>query len=103
MIFSQSLLVFQFHSFSFGKSSSVIGDYLGVILDNLGIIWDHLGITRDHLGVIWDHLGIICDHLGDTWCHLEVILVDSDSQSKFLSESVSQSVSHIARSIAPPL
>ena len=30
------------------------------------------------------------DHVGVIWDHLEVILVDSDSQSKFLNESVSE-------------
>ena len=42
----------------------------------------------DHLGIIYNHLLIIWDHLGVIWDHLVVILVDSDSQSKFLIESV---------------
>ena len=41
---------------------------------------------RESSETIRDHLGIIWDHLGDTWCHLVVILVDSDRQSKFLSQ-----------------
>ena len=40
------------------------------------------------------------DLVGVIWDHLEVILVDSDSQSKFLNKSVSE----IGRSTrAPPL
>ena len=70
---------------------------LGISWDHFRVIWDTLGVIWDHLGMIWDHLGMIWDHLGDTWCHLVVILVDSDRQSKFLSESVSQSVSQAGR------
>ena len=73
----------------------------------MGIIWDNFGIIWNHFGVIWYHLGIIWNHLGDTWCHLVVIPVDSDSQSNFLSnqgsQSVSQWVSEIAKSRARPL
>ena len=69
---------------------------LGISWDHW-VIWDTLGVIWDHLGIIWDHLGIIWDHLGDTWCHLVVILVDSDRQSKFLSEWVSRSVSQSGR------
>ena len=43
--------------------------------------------------MICDLLGMIWDHLGDTWYHLVVILVDSDSKRKFLSEPVIEPVS----------
>ena len=76
----------------FGSHFEQIGSHLGPFESCLGVIWDHKG-------VIWDCLGQFGNHLGDTWRHLVVILVESDSQSKFLSESVSD----IARSRAPPL
>ena len=75
----------------FGSHFEPIESHLGPLESCLGVIWDQKR-------VIWDCLGQFGNHLGDTWCHLEVILVDSDSQSKFLSESVSQLVSEIARS-----
>ena len=88
----------------------IICDHLrviGTIWELFGIIWYPLGIVWDHLEILLDHLGINRNHLGDTWCHLVVIPVDSDSQSKFLSnsgsQSVSQWVSEIAKSRARPL
>ena len=71
----------------------VIGSPLGEFLTFCKSFCDHLVILCDHLVVIWDHLGIIWDHLRDTWCHLVVILVHSDSQSKFLRDAASEWVS----------
>merc|ERR1711888_51728 len=70
---------------------------------HLGQFGSHLGPFGNHWRPFGNHLGLFGNHLGDTWCHLVVILVDSDRQSKFLSESASQSVSQIATSRAPPL
>jgi hypothetical protein len=81
----------------FGNKTRGLQLQLGISWDHW-VIWDTLGVIWNHLGMIWDHLGIIWDHLGDICCLLVVTLVDSDSQSKFLSEWASKEVSQIARS-----